>query len=1267
MAQQAHHRKELGRIVIPQQQSDTNNNNNNTNSNNEEDSPSYSTGSLSLAARLPIPTIQQRRTASNLDSPRESLSPRFSSNSYFQQTTTSPSPSDDAAHTGAGAGAAGGAVGGPSTANQSPQSIGEQDYIYNNNNHYYQQQQQQQQQQHSHHHHLGLANSAAASSSSSSRTRGGGGGASPTMTGPPSPLLPSSSSSSSNNNSQSREEGAINRRAAGGGGAGSSHLLPSFGIAPLSSIISSSNASNTLSGSTSKDPRLKASSARRWVSRLVQGRHHLHRNRLLLLVFVVTLLGWVLLGKGRTSPVVREKLMTRWWEEDSSGNAPSLLPRPSMIPKPPRPKPLSLTSHSLEQLSRLSTKFSNTSPPDYTALIHVSSSSQLSQLPKLVRSVLKQQNAPQRTIILAPEGLSPSTGTMEKFGPSVSLIPYPPTQPPALAIVLLSSSTIATDFVLVIDGNVDSIRSSYARTMLKLALTKEYRHALLSAGGLVLPVSSSSRLSTCRVADGKMDRTAAIHAPSTPFLVGTRSLAAPSISNGLRTDVPLEVSLALALWTKEGVPSFGIPVPSEEGKRDWGCERLRRAVGGRESRLGPLFRRDPRPSSLRESVVRGGAGEGEGEGEGEQQQQQRAEGEMMLEKDGTVVLLLSGDAELELAHPLACGFAQEHDVRVFVSDSESAAQGPHVFFPSSSSSSATYRDFDSPGGGGVGSDGARCHLDIHPIGTGSSGESIQLLVVEEFDKVDKIEVVLYAMDGDRGREFGEVLKWSEAVFGVKMGGRRRGRKKVDAEGGTVVVPLTKADLVQAEWISALPIESLRHWHTPKIDVTVVTNNRPASLFRLLTALQDAHYFTDEVSLSLNLEQTADRVTQRLVDDFQWHFGTVTLRHRIVLGGLMPAIVESWYPASNDTYGVFLEDDVEVSPMFYAWLKFTILYYRYYTPMRERSQRLFGVSLYQQRNNELDLLKGRVPFDAHKIFEAMSIPPTLPYLSQVPCSWGAVYFPEVWREFHSYLALRLSEMALSISESIVPEIRSNKWRTSWKKYFIELVYMRGYVMLYPNYADFVSFSNNHLEKGTHIHISVVDEKRKRQFDVPLMGRNGSILDLPEGRLPHWDALPVVDLWGAVASDEDLVERGWQSVAQLDTCATPFRLDILPTYNARELLCAKEYTRTNDLVAAQPLAVKPAAVEVELPAKGVADAGEGDGGQDVDQQRALPRDLDEVEILREVKKPPGEIKKKRSLVERSEVEDDSLQVRKRRRRDAEEEEDVQVVAEVPAAEE
>lgn len=339
------------------------------------------------------------------------------------------------------------------------------------------------------------------------------------------------------------------------------------------------------------------------------------------------------------------------------------------------------------------------------------------------------------------------------------------------------------------------------------------------------------------------------------------------------------------------------------------------------------------------------------------------------------------------------------------------------------------------------------------------------------------------------------------------------------------------------------------WHTPRIDISVITNNRPTSLARLLTSLSNAHYFGDDVSLSISLEQTADKETQTLVDALAWPFGVVTLRHRILLGGLMPAIVESWYPASNDSYGVFLEDDIEVSPQSYAWLKLSILYYRYYTPMRSQSARMYGVSLYQPRAIELRL-EGRQPFDAHALFANLSLPSTLPYLSQIPCSWGAVYFPEIWREFHAYLGLRLVEPSSSLVRPIVPEIRSNRWTRSWKKHFIDLAYLRGYTMLYPNFANFSSLSTNHVEKG--VHISIVVEATTAQFEVPLMRDDESVLDLPGRKMPTWDALPVLDFWGAVASEEELVGRGAKLVVERMECPA-LEVGGGQRYDVGELLC------------------------------------------------------------------------------------------------------------------
>ena len=76
-----------------------------------------------------------------------------------------------------------------------------------------------------------------------------------------------------------------------------------------------------------------------------------------------------------------------------------------------------------------------------------------------------------------------------------------------------------------------------------------------------------------------------------------------------------------------------------------------------------------------------------------------------------------------------------------------------------------------------------------------------------------------------------------------------------------------------------------------------------------------------------MEQDVDPETLKVVEDFKWLHGSISIHHRIIHGGLLPAVVESWYPSSNDSYAVILEDDVELSPLFYAWLKMCLLTYR----------------------------------------------------------------------------------------------------------------------------------------------------------------------------------------------------------------------------------------------------------------------------------------------------------------------------------------------------
>ncbi|KIL69489.1 hypothetical protein M378DRAFT_99099 [Amanita muscaria Koide BX008] len=351
-----------------------------------------------------------------------------------------------------------------------------------------------------------------------------------------------------------------------------------------------------------------------------------------------------------------------------------------------------------------------------------------------------------------------------------------------------------------------------------------------------------------------------------------------------------------------------------------------------------------------------------------------------------------------------------------------------------------------------------------------------------------------------------------------------------------------AALTRQEWLN---------WNIPHVTISVITQNRPQSLNRLLMSLSQSLFFGDNVSLKFNLEQSSDGQTMHLVDSFIWNHGPIFIHHRVIHGGLLPAVVESWYPHANHTYALILEDDVEVSPLFYAWIKMAILRYRY-GDEKNLSPQLFGISLYQQKNLELPI-EGRRSFDARALFHQHNLEPSTPYLSPVPCSWGAVYFPNHWREFHDYITIRLSEVVLNVDQDIVPNVRSNHWTKSWKKYFIELAFLRGYVMLYPNFSNYTSLSTNHLELGSHVRSRT--KEKQNLFQLPLMQLPQSasggigILNLPNNTLPCFDCLPATNLTGAITHLSALKNAGALRRLELLNCTEERAL----SFDAQSLMC------------------------------------------------------------------------------------------------------------------
>ncbi|XP_009770821.1 uncharacterized protein [Nicotiana sylvestris] len=334
---------------------------------------------------------------------------------------------------------------------------------------------------------------------------------------------------------------------------------------------------------------------------------------------------------------------------------------------------------------------------------------------------------------------------------------------------------------------------------------------------------------------------------------------------------------------------------------------------------------------------------------------------------------------------------------------------------------------------------------------------------------------------------------------------------------SMLVLLPKSSVPKVLWMADLRSTALPNWNRMRISVNIITQNRANSLARLLKSLSEAHYIGDEVSITFNMDSKVDEATIKLVNTFNWPHGSKIIRRRIIQGGLIRAVSESWYPSSDDDFGLLLEDDIEVSPYYYLWIKYALLTY-HYDPEISLPE-LSAISLYTPRL--VEVVKERPKWNATDFFK--HIHPNTPYLHQLPCSWGAAFFPKQWREFYVYMNMRFTEDAKQNPVQI-PRSRTNGWQASWKKFLIDMMYLRGYVTLYPNFPNQTSFSTNHMEPGAHIAAKEnVIKHNKVDFEVPLLKEDFRSF-LPNGKMPTASKLPSLNLFNQPVSLKGLKAAG-----------------------------------------------------------------------------------------------------------------------------------------------
>jgi hypothetical protein len=296
---------------------------------------------------------------------------------------------------------------------------------------------------------------------------------------------------------------------------------------------------------------------------------------------------------------------------------------------------------------------------------------------------------------------------------------------------------------------------------------------------------------------------------------------------------------------------------------------------------------------------------------------------------------------------------------------------------------------------------------------------------------------------------------------------------------------------------------------------VFTVDRLEPLQRLLNSLLLARYdlveritaidLTILVDVAKNDDDNETAATHATIVDYvrtiNWPHGRFSIRVAQINMGLKRSIMEAWLPTTADEFAVFLEDDIEVSPYFAYWIERTVKRYYYGQDRQLFTDEMMGISLYAPRWSQVrNAAWSPEGEDTAKRHE--------PYILQLPCSWGAVYFPRPWMQFLLWYRRNNG------FDPLVPNLVGiNRWphERSWKKYLVRYMVETGSFMLYPHLPKGLSLSTNHMEMGSN------DLRRGlsalfEQYAVPLLQGVFSVQQLEQMLpVPALESLRTFDIY------------------------------------------------------------------------------------------------------------------------------------------------------------
>lgn len=248
-------------------------------------------------------------------------------------------------------------------------------------------------------------------------------------------------------------------------------------------------------------------------------------------------------------------------------------------------------------------------------------------------------------------------------------------------------------------------------------------------------------------------------------------------------------------------------------------------------------------------------------------------------------------------------------------------------------------------------------------------------------------------------------------------------------------------------------------NTIRFQVIVLTHSRASSLHRLLKSVRGADYVGDAVDLHVWVDRSENgTVDDRVLDtcrEFRWPHGELSVHVWDRHVGIWGQWIDSFRPVDEKDFGILLEDDLEVSPLYYRWL---VGARRAYGKRKD----VFGYTLQRGtlRANQTGFGRRKIRMDSRE----------KAYLYLLLGSWGYAPEPARWIEFRRWFHERSCEREF---RPLVPGLIPTKWyvkqeakRSMWTMWHIRYAHERRLFTVYANLDDSKTLAANWREAGLH---------------------------------------------------------------------------------------------------------------------------------------------------------------------------------------------------------